>query len=232
MQSRRASRNALQLERRLPHARAACTGPCGWSSCSCSPLWLFSCFPSPCLPVPVPASRRFRNELRVLSPGSLPRSRSLPVPCLPLHSLASQQLCIPCPLPSFAFPAFPCSWRSFLISLAKASGCCTRSPPRKPVSRSSSTWQLAAQQGAAGCTATRGQKQRRDRRAKAHRGREETGPAVDFGAMLLDWSKDRGLSAACRRPAGAKVDNQVDNPPEQWSSRKKYTFFFFHTAAR
>ena len=62
--------------------------------------------------------------------------------CLPLPSLASP--CLP-------FPSRPCLsllLASFLISLAKASCCCTRSPPRKPVSRSSSTWQLAAHSGA------------------------------------------------------------------------------------
>ena len=69
-------------------------------------------------------------------------SLSLDFLCLPLLSLA---------FPCFPFPSRPCLsllLASFLISLAKASCCCTRSPPRKPVSRSSSTWQLAAHSGA------------------------------------------------------------------------------------
>ena len=123
MQSKRAPRNALKLEGLL--ATAACQGCLHWPLRLqflqlLSPLWLFSCSPSPCLPLPVPASvscssRRLRDELRVLSPGSLPRGRSLPFLCLPLPSLA-----FPCfPLPSLSFPSLPFPSLGLLLDLAR-----------------------------------------------------------------------------------------------------------------
>ena len=193
---------------RLPHARAACTGPCGCSSCSCSLLSGSS---------PVPPRLACLCQSQLLYPALLvdyatscvSSRRALYLVAVPSLSFALLFL----PLPSLASPCLPFPSRpclslllaSFLISLAKASCCCTRSPPRKPVSRSSSTWQLAVQQGAAGCTATRGQKHRRDRRAKAHRGRKETGP------LAVDTSERRCW-------IGARTGDSVSPSLSKWTN--------------
>ena len=174
MQSKRAPRNALKLEGLL--ATVACQGCLHWPLRLqflqlLSPLWLFSCSPSPCLPLPVPASvscssRRLRDELRVLSPGSLPRGRSLPFLCLPFPSLA-----FPCfPLPPLSFPSLPFPSLGLLLDLAREGQLLLHSQPTQEAGLSLEQHMAArcTQRGAAGCTATRGQKHRRDRRAKAH----------------------------------------------------------------
>ena len=158
---------------RLPHARAACTGPCGCSSCSCSLLSgsspvppRLACLCQSQLLYPALLSRRLRDELRVLSPGSLPRGRSLPFLCLPLPSLA-----FPCfPLPPLSFPSLPFPSLGLLLDLAREGQLLLHSQPTQEAGLSLEQHMAArcTQRGAAGCTATRGQKHRRDRRAKAH----------------------------------------------------------------
>ena len=131
---------------RLPHARAACTGPCGCSSCSCS-LLSGSSHVSPRLACLCQCQLlcRFRNELRVLSPGSLPRGRSLPFPRLPLPSLA-----FPCfPLLSLSFPSLPFPSLGLLLDLAREGQLLLHSHPTQEAGLS------LEQHMAARCTAGR-----------------------------------------------------------------------------
>ena len=117
MQSKRAPRNALKLEGLL--ATAACQGCLHWPLRLqflqlLSPLWLFSCSPSPCLPLPVPASVSCSSFSSITRRAACPLaglSTSWPFPPFPLPSFAFPCLpLLPLASPFLPVPAFPFSW--------------------------------------------------------------------------------------------------------------------------
>ena len=117
MQSKRAPRNALKSEGLL--ATAACQGCLHWPLRLqflqlLSPLWLFSCSPSPCLPLPVPASVSCSSFSSITRRAACPLaglSTSWPFPPFPLPSFAFPCLpLLPLASPFLPVPAFPFSW--------------------------------------------------------------------------------------------------------------------------